>query len=184
MPPCSSFFLSLIREQVPCFLFTGPTPFLVANLFCQTGLTKKRLKKTKHEWNQWDIVGKVFEGGPRRCESIITIRQMLKAIRGIFCCCYVCRFSARRLLSHHANTTVPSVATLIHRLQWEHQHLPLFLSLSLSLSLCLSHSSSSMSPSPLSLSDPAAHLAAEQRNKWSASAEGRLHWERDCGKKE
>lgn len=28
---------------------------------------------------------------------------------------------------------VPSVATLIHRLQWEHQHLPLFLSLSFSL---------------------------------------------------
>lgn len=28
---------------------------------------------------------------------------------------------------------------------------------------------------------PAAHLAKKQRNQWSASAEGRLHWEKDCG---
>lgn len=67
--------------------------------------------------------------------------------------------SIRHLTSHTCKyNEVPSVAT-IHRLQWKHHHHHL-----------------SLSPS-----DPAAHLAPEQRNKWSAPAERRLHWETDCG---
>lgn len=90
--------------------------------------------------------------------------------------------SVQRLLSHSVQPALALckynkvLSTQTHRLQWKTLSSPsptppppppnpdslLF--------LCL----------PPSLSDPAAHLALEQRNKWSASAEGRLHRESDC----
>lgn len=85
-------------------------------------------------------------------ESIIALCQTLKAIRGILLA--VSQHVHCTYVMQIQQTHVCSYNPEMWRLQWN-------------ISLCVS--------------DPAAHLAKKQRNKWSALAEGRLHWEEDCG---